>query len=100
MAEFIKNNIDIYLILETKIDKTFPKSQFLISRYSPPYRLDRTANGGELLLYTREHIPSKLLDLKGITLDKDFECLFIKINLHGKKWLIVGIYNPSKLLLG
>ena len=35
-----------------------------------------------------------------ITLDKDFEYLFIEINLHGKKWLIVGIYNPSKLLLG
>ena len=39
----------------------------------------------------REHIPSKLLDHKGITLDKDFECLFIEINLHGKKWLIVGL---------
>ena len=59
LAEFIKNNIDICLISETKIDKTFPKSQFLISGYSPPFRLDRTANGGGLLLYVREHIPSK-----------------------------------------
>ena len=59
-----------------------------------------TAQRRGLLLYVREHIPSKLLDDKGITLDKDFECLFIEINLHGKKWLIVGIYNPSKLLLG
>ena len=55
---------------------------------------------GEDYCYIGEHIPSKLLDHKGITLDKDFECLFIEINLHGKKWLIVGIYNPSKLLLG
>ena len=47
----------------------------------------------------REHIPSKLLD-HCITFDKDFECLFIEINLSGKEWLIVGIYSPSKLLLG
>ena len=84
-AEFIKNNIDICLISETKIDKTFPKSQFLISGYSPPFRHDRTANGGGSLLHVREHIPSKLLDHKGITSDKNFECLFIEINLHGKK---------------
>ena len=51
LAEFIKNNIDICLISETEIDKTFPKSQFLISGYSPPFPLDRTANGGGLLLY-------------------------------------------------
>ena len=83
-----------------RLIRLFLSPLFLISEYSPPFRLDRTANGGGSLLYVREHILSKLLDHKGITSDKDFECLFIEINLHGSKWLIVEIYNPSKLLLG
>ena len=31
------------MVSETKIDDTFPESQFLIEGFSTPYRLDRTA---------------------------------------------------------
>ena len=34
------------MVSETKIDDTFPESQFLIEGFSTPYRLDRTAKGG------------------------------------------------------
>ena len=44
---------------ETKIDDTFPDSQFLIEGFSVPFRLDRAAKGGGILLYIREDIPSK-----------------------------------------
>ena len=43
---FINNNLDILTISETKIDDTFPNSQFLIEGFSVPYGLDRTAKGG------------------------------------------------------
>ena len=33
------------MISETKINDTFPDSQFLIQGFSLPYRLDRTAKG-------------------------------------------------------
>ena len=56
---FINNNLDILMISETKTDDTFPDSQFLIKGFSVPYRLDRTAKGGGILLYIREHILSK-----------------------------------------
>ena len=56
---FVNYNLDILMISETKIDDTFPDSQFLIEGFSVPYRLDRTAKGGGILLYIREYIVSK-----------------------------------------
>ena len=46
LKEVIGNNIDILTIQETKLDSSFPVSQFLIDGYSEPYRLDRNRNGG------------------------------------------------------
>ena len=40
LADIVRNNIDILLISETKIDNSFPKSQFLLHGFSEPYRLD------------------------------------------------------------
>ena len=39
LVSFVNNNLDILMISETKIDDTFPDSQFLIKRFSVPYRL-------------------------------------------------------------
>ena len=59
LVSFINNNLDILMISETKINDTFLDSQFLIQGFSVPYRLDRAAKEGEILLYIREDIPSK-----------------------------------------
>ena len=45
-----KNEIDIFLISETKIDNSFPISQFTMTAYSIPFRLDRTSHVGGILL--------------------------------------------------
>ena len=73
----------------------FPLSQFVIDGYSEPYRFDRNRNGGGVLIYIREDIPSKLLaDHK---LPHDIEEIFVQLNLRKKKWLIFGSYNlPSQ----
>ena len=34
----IDNNIDIFLISETKLEDSFPTAQFLIKGFSTPYR--------------------------------------------------------------
>ena len=57
LVRFVGNNLDILMVSETKIDDTFPESQFLIDGFSKPFRLDRSAKGGENLLYIREDIP-------------------------------------------
>ena len=67
----------------------------MIDGYSEPYRFDRNRNGGGVLIYIREDIPSKLLaDHK---LPHDIEEIFVQLNLRKKKWLIFGSYNlPSQ----
>ena len=76
LVSFINNNLDILMISETKIDDTFPGSQFLIKGFSVPYRLDRAAKGGGILLYIREDIPSKRI--KKVTFDESFEGFFYR----------------------
>ena len=54
--------------------------------------MDRNRNGGGILIYVREDIPSKLL-LKHNFPD-DIEGIFIEINLRKIKWLLFGTYHP------
>ena len=51
----LKDNIDILVISETKIDKSFPVNQFSIDGYYLPYRLDRNQDG-EVFWYTSEQV--------------------------------------------
>ena len=64
LKDQIKGNIDILMISEIKIDDTFPHGQFFIEGFSTPYRLDRDLNGGGILLYVREDIPSNLIPIE------------------------------------
>ena len=92
LAEIISNNIDILVIEETKIDESFPEGQFLIPGYKKPYRKDRNRNGGGIIVYVREDIPSRKLDQ--FKLDDDIEGIFIEINLRKSKLLMLAIYRP------
>ena len=93
-AEGVSGNVDIIMISETKIDETFPARQFYIDGYTPPYRLDRNCNGGGLMIFVREDIPSKLTENSN-----SIEGIFLEINLRKKKWLLCGSYNPHKNLV-
>ena len=81
------------MISETKLDDSFPSSQFLIKGFSVPYRFDRNSNGGGLFLYIREDIPSKILTYSS---NCDIETLLVEINLRKRKWLLNGSYNLKK----
>ena len=89
LVEIIKNNVDILLVSETKIDSSFPNTQFYIIGYTT-YRLDRNLNGGGLLLYVKDDIPSSMLNL-----NLSIEGFFIEINVRKKKWLVGCSYNPK-----
>ena len=49
------------MIPESKLDDSFPHSQFLIDGFHTPFKFDRNINGGGILLYVREDIPAKIL---------------------------------------
>ena len=61
LREIIGKNLDILTIQETKLDSSFPTQQFSLDGFSAPYRLDRNREGGGILIYVREDIPSKQL---------------------------------------
>ena len=56
----IKNKVDILVITETKLDSSFPDSQFLIDDFRQPHRLDKNKHGGGVMIFVSEDIPSKL----------------------------------------
>ena len=95
LSSLISGNIDILLITETKLDNSFPEAQFHIEGFASPYRLDRNANGGGILLYVREDISSKLLRNTSFR-NNNIEAMFVEINLRKKKWLLSCSYNPHK----
>jgi len=88
----IDQNIDIICLAETKLDSSFPKSNFLISGYSTPYRIDINSKSGGLLVYIKDNIPSKLLN--DITIPIGLQIIPFEINLRKSKWLIISIYRP------
>ena len=94
LKSLVSDNVDIIMISETKIDESFPSNQFTMEGYAPPFRLDRNAHGGGLLIYIREDIPCK--EINTCHLPKDIESIFIEINLRNTKWLLMGGYNPEK----
>ena len=82
------------MISEAKIDSSFPSVQFHLEGYSTPYRLDRNANGGGILLYVREDIPLNLLNT-----ELSIEEFFVEIRLRKKTWLLCSSYNLKKNLI-
>ena len=76
----ISQNLDILFLSETKLDSSFPTGEFLINGFCKPYRLDRCSNGGVILLFIREDIPSRLLT--EYKTPGKVECLFVEINIR------------------
>ena len=93
LKEVVGKNLDILTIQETKLDSSFPPHQFIIEGYSEPYRLDRNRDGGGVLIYVREDIPSKLLSKHNFT--QYVEGLFVEINLRKTKLLLFGGYRSE-----
>ena len=60
LIELVKENVDILLTSEIKIDSSFPTAQFLVNGFTT-YRRHRNRNGTGMLHYIQEDIPSNLL---------------------------------------
>ena len=89
--------LDILMISETKLDESFPVSQFLIPGFENPIRLDRSSSGGGIMLYIREGIPFKLLKSSGLSANTD--AFLVEVKINKKKWLLCCSYNPHKALI-
>ena len=75
LVNLIKDNIDLLMVSETKVDNSYPSEQFKIEGYSKPIRLDRNCHGGGLMIFPREDLPCH--ELKSHELPLDIECTFL-----------------------
>ena len=85
LKQIIKNNLDILVVSESKLDHTFPDKQFSMGRYRT-IRQDREHNGhfgGGIIIFILEDIPCKELMFQP---DKEIEGMFLEINLRKIKW--------------
>ena len=89
LADLIKEKIDVLMISESKIDESFPNSQFFLDR--TPYRLHRNTNGRGIMLFVRNDTPSKMISIEHLLT----KSLLRKKNLRKKRWLINCSYNPN-----
>ena len=64
----------------------------MVDGFSMPYRQDRNRNGGGIMIYIRDDIPSKLLT-KHVFPD-NIKALFVELNFRKSRWLIMGAYHP------
>ena len=87
----VKDSLDILVLEETKLDETFPEGQFYIDGFMPPFRRDRNQYGGGVMIFVRDSIPAKVLD---IDLPNDIESIFVELNFNNNKWLLMGTYRP------
>ena len=91
IAELVKDNIDVLLISETKINSSFPSEQFAVDNYKI-FRKDRNCFGGGLMFYVSENIPCR--ELSPEQNDSNYEIIFLEITLFNRKWLLIGLYKP------
>ena len=84
----------LFAVAETKIDNTFHNGQFCIDGYHPPFRKDRSAHGGGLMVYIRSDIPCRQLDQPTAKV----ESISMEITIKKSLWNIIVLYkSPNKV---
>ena len=82
------------MISETKLDGSFPTSQFEIEGFSSPYRLDRDSHGGGIMIFFTDYLPCRRIESHKLL--GNVEGMFIEMTVRNTKWLIIPGYNPRK----
>ena len=92
LQTIINGNVDIVSVAETKLDASFPSSQFTLEGYHIPYRLDINNKSGGLFVYVKLSIPSRCLSFEELCIS--IQAIPFEINLRKEKWLVMSIYRP------
>ena len=94
LKEVVSNYVDILVIPETKIDKSFPKAQFIIEGFHKPLRLDISDKSGGLLV-VRSHLLSR--QLTKFKIPSDIQAIPFEFNMRKEKWLFLCIHKPPSM---
>ena len=91
---WVKGNIDIIVVTETKLDDSFTKQQFAIEGYHLPYSRHRDVTGGGVMIFVREDIPCR--EIINNHVSENMEGIFLEISTRKQKWLLFGGYCNNK----
>ena len=89
--EFVTLFSLLYWVWSTKIDQSFPGSQFFINRFSKPFKKDINRHNDGLLVYIKEDIPQKEWSFN---LPSDIKIIIFELYISKIKWLVCGCYHP------
>ena len=59
LIEIVLKYVDVVVTMEIKLDDTFLTSQFLVTGFSVPYRLDQNINGGGIMIFICDDLYSR-----------------------------------------
>ena len=90
-----EKQVDYLAISETKLDSSFPDSNFGFGNYVV-YRQDLTSSSGGLIVYIRDDLPHRRLRNTEINMD-GFESLCIELTIGKSKTVITCIYKHPKV---
>ena len=94
-SRMIGDKLDVLTVAETKLDSSFPNSQFRLKCFEPSIRLDISKSSRGLLVYIKENLLCKKIEDFGIP--NDIQTIPIEINIGKQKWLLFPIYrSPSQ----
>ena len=79
LRTLISENIDVMIIGETKLDDSYPMSQFLIEGFAVSFRFDRDKKCKKLRKHTFPH---------------DIEDIFVELNFRKSKWQLFATHHP------
>ena len=79
------------VISETKLDESFPNSQFKLNGYEVRARRDRHKHGGGLMEFVRQDFICKRLKKYESNCS---ECICSELPISKKKWIFFCIYRP------
>ena len=92
------SKIDILCIDETKLDTSFPDSQFKIDRYQfPIFRKYRDSKGNGKIIFVREGIVAKRFPNCE---SPSVESIWIEVTIFKRKWCILFAYRPPNFNKG
>ena len=98
-SELLSNNVlDLVFFSESKLDSSFPPSQFSVPGFrDPPFRADRNRNGGGLIAYIRSDIPCRRRYDIEMSFYEHIECIALETTIRKEKWLFLGFYKPPRI---
>ena len=81
------------VLTKTKIDSTYPDSQFRMQNYRM-FRNDRKKGGGGVLVYASSKIPASRIKPK--VNYKTIEPLVLEVKLENTQVVLLGLYRPPR----